>query len=227
MTQRFVHGPGAESDPSTDSYSLLIVDDDELILSLLHDLLTYEERYRMTIAADPRAAIDVLRREPFDLIITDYRMPAMTGLDLIREARRLYPDVIGILVTGLAWPDVADEAGKAGAYDLIPKPLNMAEVRVTVRNACERIRLIRDNRRCQRELERMMCVAARDDQSIVPSEAIMEMGLFPPSPSPAVTRMRKGEQMPDQLEKLGRLYQTGLLTKEEFDLSKKKLIGRI
>lgn len=227
MTQQSVYGLGTDGGSPTDSYSLLIVDDDESILSLLHDLLTYEERYRITVAADPRAAMDVLRRGPFDLIITDYRMPAMTGLDLIREARCLYPDMIGILVTGLAWPDAADEAGKAGAYDLIPKPLNMAEVRVTVRNACERIRLIRENRRCQRELERMMCVAARDDQPILPSEAIVEMGLFPPSPSPVVARMRKGEQMPDQLEKLGRLYQAGLLTKEEFDLSKKKLIGRM
>lgn len=226
MIRQSVHRAIAEGGSPTESYSLLIVDDDESIVLLLHDLLTYEEQYRVTVATDPRAALELLRSEPFDLLITDYRMPGMTGLDLIGEARRLNPDIIGILVTGFVWPDAAAEAGKAGAYDLMPKPLNMGEVRVTVRNACERIRLVRENRRYQRELEQAMRIAARDERPMLPSETIAEIGLFPPGPPPAAGRMRKGEQVPDQLERLGRLYQTGLLSKEEFDLSKKKLLGR-
>lgn len=226
MTQRSVHCSILGAGPSAESYSLLLVDDDEMVLSVLYDLLAREEQHRISTAADPRTALELIQSEPFDLLITDYRMPEMTGLDLIREARRIYPDMIGILVTGFVWPDAAAEAAKAGAYDLMLKPLNIGEVRVTVRNACERIRLIRQNRCYQRELEQAMRVTARDAQSMVPSETIAEIGLFPPSPSPAARGTRKGEQVLDQLERLGKLYQMGLLTKEEFALSKSKLLSR-
>ncbi len=153
-------------------------------------------------------------------------MPQITGLDLIREARRLHPGLIGILVTGFAWPDAATEVTEAGAYDLMLKPLNMGEVRVRIRNACERIRLIRDNRRYQREREQAMPEVARGAQVMRSAEPMTEIGLFPPHPSPPARGLRKEDQVLDQLERLGRLYQMGLLTKEEFVLSKSKLFSR-
>lgn len=209
-----------------ESYALLIVDDDESILLLLHDVLACDQRYRIAAANDPRAAWKLLQDKPFDLLITDYRMPDMTGLELIRGARRMHPDLIGILVTGFGWPDVAVEAAEAGAYDLILKPLTIGEVRVRVRNACERIGLIRENRRCQRELEQAMRGGARDAQQTAVSSTITGIGLFPPNPSPVLKGPRREEQILVQLERLGKLYQTGLLTKEEFVLSKGKLLGR-
>jgi len=223
---RLVQSVIAGADVAVESYTLLIVDDDESILSLLHDLLACDRRYHIAAANDPRAAWKLLQDKPFDLLITDYRMPDMTGLELIRGARRMHPDLIGILVTGFGWPDVAVEAAEAGAHDLILKPLTVGEVRVRVRNACERIRLIRENRRCQRELEQAMRAGARDAQQTTVSEAITGIGLFPSNPSPVLKGSRREEQILDQLERLGRLYQTGLLTKEEFVLSKSKLLGR-
>lgn len=220
--QRPVTGAGIREE----SYSLLLVDDDESILAILYDLLAREERHHISTAADSRTAMNLLWREPFDLLITDYRMPEMTGLDLIREAIRRHPDLIGILVTGFAWPDAAAEAMEAGAYDLMLKPLNIGEVRVRVRNACERIRLGRENRRYHRELEQALRAATRDAQPMTPSEVIAEVGLFPPAPSPSARGARKEEQMLDQLERLGKLYRTGLLTKEEFVLGKNKLFSR-
>lgn len=207
-------------------YSLLIVDDDELIMSLLRDLLAREERYRIATTPDPREALTLLRAGPFDLLITDYRMPEMTGLDLIREARRLHRDLIGILITGFAWPDAAAEATEAGAYDLMLKPLNIGEVRVTVRNACERIRLVRDNRRYQSELEQARAEGARGAEAEGLSAPIAEIGLFPPTPAPAGKGPKKEEQVLDQLERLGKLYQMGLLTKDEFILRKARLLSR-
>lgn len=228
MTQRPVVSPIEGVGNPVELFLLLIVDDDEQILSLLHDLLAPEKRYRISTATDPRRALELLRAGPFDLLITDYRMPEMTGLDLIREARRLHPDLIGILVTGFAWPNAATEATEAGAYDLMLKPLNIGEVRVRIRNACERIRLVRENRRYQSELERARQEAMRDVQTMGmgPAEPIAEIGLFPPNPSATAKGPRKEEQVLDQLERLGKLYQMGLLTKEEFVLRKSKLFSR-
>src|SRR5574337_1246436 len=226
MTQWSVHSPVTGADTALDSYSLLLVDDDEMVLSLLHDLLAREKPHRISTAADPRTALELLRRAPFDLLITDYRMPDITGLDLIREAKRLHPDLIAILVTGFAWSDAVTEATEAGAYDMMLKPLNIGEISVRVRNACERLRLVRENRRYRRELELAMRESARGGQAMEPAESIAEIGLFPPNPSPATRRPRKEEQVLEQLERLGKLYQAGLLTKEEFVLSKSKLFGR-
>ena len=226
MTQRSVYGSIAGMGETPEPYSLLIVDDDEPVLSLLYDLLASEGRYRISAAGDPRTALELLRGEPFDLLITDYRMPELTGLDLIREARRVHPDLLGILVTGFAWLNAEAEVTEACAYDLMLKPLNIGEVRIRVRNACERIRLVRENRRYRRELEQAMGVSTRDVQQMTVSEAIGEIGLFPPNPSPLAKEVRKVEGVLERLDRLGKLYQTGLLTKEEFVLSKRKLFDR-
>lgn len=226
MTQQSVPSPIEPIGDLPEPFSLLIVDDDEQILSLLRDLLTQERRYRISTAPAPREALTLLRAGPFDLLITDYRMPEMTGLDLVREARRLHPDLIGILITGFAWPDAAAEATEAGAYDLMLKPLNIVEVRVRVRNACERIRLVRENRRYQSELEQARAEGARGAETEGPSEPITEIGLFPPTPSHASRGPKEEEQGLDQLERLGKLYQMGLLTKEEFILRKARLFSR-
>lgn len=235
MRQNPVPGPIGRIGRPAESFSLLIVDDDEQILMLLGTLLAQEEGYRISTASDPRRALELLRASPFDLLVADYRMPEMTGLDLIREARRLHPDLMGILITGFAWPDAAGEAAEAGAYDLMLKPLNIGEVRVRVRNALERIRLVRENRRYQSELEQAKAAGMRDAETEGPSGPIAEppgelaesIGFFPPTPSAAAREPQKEEQMLSQLERLGRLYQMGLLTKEEFILRKARLFSRI
>jgi YesN/AraC family two-component response regulator len=213
------------SDPAKPN-SLLIVDDDEMILSLLCDVLSREDRYRISTATVARKALELLRDEPFDLLITDYRMPEMTGLDLIREAKRLHPDLIAILITGFVWPDVASEATEAGAYDLMFKPLNIGEIRITIRNACERINLIRAIHRYQRELEQTTRKGSPTAHGTRPAESMTEIGLFPPHLSPVTRGSQKKEQILEQLERLGKLYQIGLLTKEEFIVSKSRLFDR-
>ena len=226
MTQQHGPSPIEGAGDSVELFSLLIVDDDEQILSLLHDLLARERRYRISTAPDPREALTLLRAGPFDLLITDYRMPEMTGLDLIREARHLHPDLMGILITGFAWPDAAAEVAEAGVYDLMLKPLNIGEVRVRVRNACERFRLVRENRRYQSELEQARAEGVRGVETEESSAPIAEIGLFPPPASSASRGPKKEEQVLDQLERLGKLYQTGLLTKEEFSRRKARLLSR-
>lgn len=243
MTQRPVLSPIERIGDPAEPFSLLIVDDDEQILLPLEQLLAAEKGYRISTAPDPRKAMALLRARSFDLLIADYRMPEMTGLELIREARRLHPDLVGILITGFAWPDAATEAAEAGAYDLMLKPLNIGEVRVRVRNALERIRLVREVRRYQGEPEQARQEAVRAAQvaeSADPSTLqlgsgqaelgtglLPQIGPFPPVPSAVARGPRGEERVLDQLERLAKLYQTGLLTKEEFALKKAKLFSRI
>lgn len=227
MVERSVQSSTAGLGSRTeDQYLLLLVDDDETVLSLLHGLLARDTPHRMSTAVDPQTALELLRQESVDLLITDYRMPGMTGLDLIREARLLHPDLVAILVTGFAWSDAPIEAMAVGAYDMMLKPLNIGEVHVRVRNACERIRLVRENRAYRRELERARQEAAQGGPMMEFVEPIAGIGLFPPTPSPAAGRPRREDPTLEQLERLGKLYQAGLLTKEEFVLSKNKLFGR-
>lgn len=223
--QPVAHRIEATSD-SLESYSLLIVDDDETILSLLCDIPAPQDQYRIVTATDPRSALELLRVESFDLLITDYRMPEMTGLDLIREARQMHADLSAILITGFAWSDVASQVAEVGVYDLMLKPLNLGEVRLTIRNACERIRLIREIRRYQCEPGQTIREDAPIEQRMESAKPMTEFGLFPPNLVPVAKGSQKGERALDHLERLGKLYQMGLLTKEEFALSKNRLFGR-
>ena len=78
----------------TKAQSILIVDDEEIIRDLLAEVL---EDYTVSLAADGREAIDILKERKFDLVITDLRMPNVPGEEVVRYARETYPD-IGVIV---------------------------------------------------------------------------------------------------------------------------------
>lgn len=208
---------------SADEFWLLIVDDDEQILLLLGKLLAEEEGYRISTASDPGKALDLLRALPFDLLVADHRMPEMTGIELICHAKRLHPDLIAILITGFAGPDVTVEAAEAGAYDVMLKPLNLGVVRVRVRNALERIRLLREIRRYRSELEQARQGAVRDATAKNFSDPMARIELSSPALLSRGGVRNEEQRALDQLERLGKLYQMGLLAEEEFLLKKAKL----
>lgn len=207
-----------------DTFSLLIVDDDAQILNVLARLLA-EEEYHISTASDPLTALDLLRASPFDLLITDYQMPEMTGLELIRDARLLHPDLTAILITGFDMPDATIEATEPGAYDVMFKPLRLAEVRLRIKNALERLRL-------QREVQALRSAREQTRKDIgvqvegEPTQAPKSRSEFPTGPFPP-RRLSNGEAILDQLERLAKLYQMGLVTLEEFEQLKVKLLKRL
>lgn len=215
----------AASEGRATTFSLLIVDDDEQILKVLARLLA-EEGYHVSTASDPLTALSLLRASPFDLLITDYRMPEMTGLELIRDARRFYPELVAILITGFAVPDAAVEAGEPGTYDLMFKPLKLAEVRLRIRNALERLRLTREVQAYRGALEQASGSAGLQAEAERAEAAEPRPELFPPAFFPP-RRPPNGEAVLDQLERLAKLYQMGLVTLEEFEEQKVKLLRRL
>src|ERR1700683_2319330 len=102
---------------------LLIVDDQDMMRDSLAATLA-REGYEVFAAVDGPAAVARLGAARFDLLITDLRMPKMTGLELLAEAKRLRPEMPVVLMTAFASVANAVEAMKLGAYDYIQKPFN-------------------------------------------------------------------------------------------------------
>jgi two-component system response regulator PilR (NtrC family) len=132
---------------------LLIADDEQGIRQLL--TLVFERvGHRVRVAEGGRRALELLRAEPADLIISDVKMPDMNGIELLRAARELSPDVAVVMMTAFATVDTAREAFKLGADDFIQKPFDVDELKLIVQKALEKLDLVKENRafrRAQRE----------------------------------------------------------------------------
>jgi len=103
------------------------------------------EGHQVLLAEDGLTAVAQLEREPVDVLISDIKMPGMTGVDVLREAKRIDPDIVGIMVTAYASTETAVEALRLGAYDYLTKPFDVEELKAKVRNALERRTLRQEN----------------------------------------------------------------------------------
>jgi two-component system, NtrC family, response regulator PilR len=124
---------------------VLVVDDERSMRELLSIVLR-RDGYDVLIAEDGAAAVELLKRERVDILITDIRMPQMNGVDLLREAKRIAPDIVSIVMTAFASTDTAVEALRLGAADYVHKSPNAAsELRLRVGRELERKRLQQEN----------------------------------------------------------------------------------
>ena len=127
--------------------SLLLVDDEPGILSSLRRLLR-PNGYRIHTAEGGAAGLEILEREPIDLVISDMRMPEMDGARFLEQVRQRWPATMRILLTGYA--DVAstvDAINRGEIYRYVAKPWDDTDLQLTVRDALERQRLARENAR--------------------------------------------------------------------------------
>jgi two-component system response regulator PilR (NtrC family) len=131
---------------------VLVVDDERSMRELL--ALTLEkEGYEVTMAESGDSAIDAIRRDAFDVVITDLRMPRVDGLQVLRECRDVSPHTAVVMVTAVGSTETAVEAMKLGAYDYITKPFKLDEISLIVQNALERKQLRDENLYLRRQLE--------------------------------------------------------------------------
>src|SRR5215203_2788206 len=138
--------------PASPAYRVLVVDDERSMRELLSIVLR-RDGYEVRIAADGRAAIDLLKRERVDVLITDIRMPEMTGVDVLREAKTIDPGIISIVMTAFASTDTAVEALRLGAADYVHKSPNAVnDLRLRVRKELERRQLQQENVLLKRQL---------------------------------------------------------------------------
>ena len=106
--------------------SILVVEDDELMRSFLTQILT-DDGYRVLSARDGKEGLEKIHEADFDLVITDLKMPKLSGMDLMREARKEKPEIRWIIITAFGSISNAVEAIKAGASDYLTKPFRDPE----------------------------------------------------------------------------------------------------
>jgi excisionase family DNA binding protein len=107
---------------------VLVVDDEASIRDLLEKTLTLNNEYDVDVAPDGRSAIERMRMYPYDLLITDLKMPGMDGLTVIREARRYKADLPVIIITGFSTESAAIEAANVGVAGYLTKPFRVSKV---------------------------------------------------------------------------------------------------
>jgi len=131
---------------------VLVVDDEKSMRELL--AITLERQgYDLAVAEDGEVAIEALRRDGFDVIITDLRMPNADGLQVLRAAKEHSPETVVIVITAVGSTETAVEAMKLGAYDYITKPFKLDEIHLIIRRALERKRLRDENLYLRKQIE--------------------------------------------------------------------------
>ena len=144
--------PQPKAEPTR--YRILLVDDEPNVLRALTRVFR-EEQYDIVGAASGKEALALLERTPAHLLITDHRMPEMTGADLLKRAKALHPDMIRIMLTGQADIGAVMGAVNDGAvYKFILKPWHDDDLRVTVALALERYELLRENHALKKDLQK-------------------------------------------------------------------------
>lgn len=145
---------------------LLIVDDEPDLLKGLGRTLAYEFKdLQILTASKSPEALSQVQREPFDVILTDIRMPELDGLELIQRFLKIDPRLTVIMMTAYGSIEIAVEAMKRGAYDFITKPFDKEVLLRTIRKALERNSLIRENLSLQRRVGEKAALANLVGQS--------------------------------------------------------------
>lgn len=134
--------------------SILIVDDEEKILSRLERILA-KEGYRTDTAARGEIAAKKISDASWDIVLTDLNMPDRTGFEIMEHIRDSGSDALPLVLTGYASVESAIRAIKLGAYDFIQKPIDAETLKLVVHRAAERVLLKRENERNMEELRKL------------------------------------------------------------------------
>jgi DNA-binding NtrC family response regulator len=116
---------------------ILAVDDEPNMLRLLKTILASKTNYEVVTTNNPLEAAKLLQEEPFDLLITDLKMPLMDGMDLIETVKKIDVALPIIMVTAYGTIETAEEAIQKGAYDYITKPFRQEAILITLKRALE------------------------------------------------------------------------------------------
>jgi DNA-binding NtrC family response regulator len=127
-------------------YTILVVDDDASVLMAMEHALK-REGYAVHTAGDGHQALEIAEETPPDLILCDYMMPQMNGVEVFQAMSRICPDAVRILVTGHADLEVAMSAiNDGGVYKFVMKPWNTKDLGVLLRRALEHYQLIQEGK---------------------------------------------------------------------------------
>ena len=209
---------------------ILIVDDDKVVADVLGDLISENGERTVDVCYDGLSAIETIQKNLYDLLIVDLVMPRVGGLDLLKYAKKVNPDIIVVIITGYASLETAIMAIKEGAYDYVRKPCNLEEIRIVVKNAIDRITLNRENKELVKKLQDAYHeLMVLKEKKLEDAEA-GNINLFSPN-VPSLHYLYNPVYPPnnyvEKLQALSSLRESGVLTDSEFKAFKKHLVSTV
>ena len=134
---------------------ILIIEDEKPISNVLHSILMEEfPDYQFTIAEDGLEGLRHIEKSNFDLIISDVKMPKLSGIEILSKGLQLKPDLIFIMMSGHTDINTAIDCIKDGAYDFISKPIDINRLLTSVRNAFANISLKKENKILKKKISK-------------------------------------------------------------------------
>jgi DNA-binding NtrC family response regulator len=142
-------------DQPAKALTVVIVDDEDMVLTSLKSFLSLETEYLVQTFQSAREALDFIKSNAIDLVISDYLMPEMDGLTFLNEVKKLRPEVPRIILTGYADKENAIKAiNDVGLFQYIEKPWNNDDMLIILRNGLERNRLMKKLQEKMDEIDR-------------------------------------------------------------------------
>lgn len=131
----------------------ILVVDDEVKMRRVLQMMLQKEGYEIITVKDGRGALQKVEKENFDLVLTDVKMPGLSGMDLLKRIRESDEEMPVIMITAYGTVETAVKAMKEGAYDYLLKPFEKDEMKIIVANALKMKILVRENRYLREKLE--------------------------------------------------------------------------
>ena len=131
---------------------ILIVDDKKDMLVLLSRYIAEETEHEVSTQSDPQKALEIFARSPFDLVVLDLKMPKMSGIEALRQIKKIRPDTSVVIMTAYATIETAVEAIQGGAYDYITKPFRRERILLTIDKAMQWRQIVSENIALREEL---------------------------------------------------------------------------
>ena len=134
---------------------ILIIEDEEAIRRVLLKILSEENPlYQVFEAADGLSGTELIKREDFDLVLCDIKMPKMDGVEVLEAAKKIKPEIPIVMISGHGDLETAVNSMRLGAFDYISKPPDLNRLLNTVRNALDRKELVLENKRLKRRISK-------------------------------------------------------------------------
>lgn len=130
---------------------ILVIDDERAIRNSLKDILSYENHI-VEDASDGLAGLELIKQNKYDLVLSDIKMPGLDGLELLQKLEDIEPHPTVVMISGHGNIETAVESIKRGAFDFIPKPLDLNRLLVTVRNALDKEKLVSETKTLKKKV---------------------------------------------------------------------------
>ncbi|QGW28971.1 sigma-54-dependent transcriptional regulator [Phnomibacter ginsenosidimutans] len=134
--------------------SILIIDDERAIRNTLSEILQHEG-YKIDVAENGEEGFEKFKKNSYDVVLCDIKMPKMDGIEFLEKSREVNPDVPLIMISGHGNIETAVEAVKKGAYDYISKPPDLNRLLITIRNATDKTTLVAETKTLKRKISKV------------------------------------------------------------------------